>query len=135
MSIELKSKYDYSRELWVFKSDILGSVAKWCIRQSPYDYPENLLVILTALSGIITPNHDKGLAGMVKFTGYELRSALQIWLEQIPEFMELNNRKNGRDGNGWLSRFDNRSSDPDDDFIDLEALYRNVVHDIITEAP
>lgn len=131
-TMEIKPKYDYSKEIYVTKNDVLGNVAKWCVMQSPYDYPEKLPIILTALSGIIKPYFVEGIVGMVKTNCDDLRKQLKSWLEQIPEFMELNNRKNGREGFGWVSRYDN-GVHPDDDFIDLDALYRNVAHSIYTD--
>lgn len=38
-------------------------------------------------------------------------------------------RKNGREGNGFVSRYD--QPEPDDDFIDLDALARNVTHELV----
>lgn len=130
----ITSRYDYSKEIWIFKSDILGTVAKWCIRQSPYDFPENLLIILATLSGIIGNQFENGTVGMIKYDGTTLIRDLKMWLEQIPEFTALNDRKNGnRALYKAVTRYDGKVGDPDDDFIDLDALYRNVTNDIISE--
>ena len=69
----------------------------------------------------------------VEFTYEKLNSLItEDVFESIPEIEELNHRKNGRDGMGFSSRFD--TPEPDDDFIDLGALARNVFYMIMRES-
>jgi hypothetical protein len=121
------------RTIYASPSDVLGEVAKWAIRQSPYPYPDNLVVVLEKLREKIAPDFTE-LVGWKSFaTGREIEAYLEPILLGIPEFAEWNNRKNGRDGPGFVTRYDG-ARNPDDDFIDLHALMRNVSLSLSREA-
>jgi len=121
----LISKYNPTLFMWVFKKDLLGSLAKWAIKQSPYLYPQNLITVLDKFADHIEPYFTKenSTVGMRKFKVLELEDFIEANLKTIPEYLDWNERINGRDGVGVVTRFD-------DDFIDLGALVRNVAHDI-----
>ena len=129
----LISKYNPTLFMWVFKKDLLGSLAKWAIKQSPYLYPQNLITVLDKFADHIEPYFTKenSTVGMRKFKVLELEDFIEANLKTIPEYLDWNERINGRDGVGVVTRFDDDfEKDLDDDFIDLGALVRNVAHDI-----
>jgi len=109
-------------EYWLMRSDLLGAFAYWVVAQSPYDTPD-ISKALTAFGDYIgeTIKDD----GVKRFSYDELSQFIsEDVFESIPEIEILNHRKNGRDGMGFCSRYDKPS--PDDDFIDLGALARNI---------
>lgn len=110
------------KEVWLFNSEVAGTLAMWAIRQSPYDCPDNLETVIKRFMEL-WPNE---VAGMKQWhSERELRDKLQEVCEQIPEFLAWNERKNGNQSPlGFCSRYD--QPNPDDDFIDLDALWRNV---------
>jgi hypothetical protein len=118
------------RIMWLSKSSFLGAFAYWVVVQSPYDAPD----ITPALKA-----WDKHLNKIflnsnmiVEFTYEKLSNAItEDVFASIPEIEKLNHRKNGRIGPGFSSRYD--SPDPDDDFIDLCALAKNVFYMIMRE--
>lgn len=129
----LVSKYNPNYFMWVFKKDLIGSLAKWAIKQSPYLYPQKLLIVLDKFADHIEPYFTKenSTFGMKKFTILELEDFIEANLKTIPEYLDWNERVNGRDGVGIVTKYDDDfEKDPDDDFIDLGALVRNVAHDI-----
>lgn len=113
------------RELWVFSSDIVGAVALWAVKQSPYAVPDNLETVLKALHEIVRPSFNE--VDMRKFSTIdEIEGFVSASLRVIPEYMAWNERKNGNDAAfKFTSRYDGPGN-PDDDFIDLGALERNV---------
>ena len=128
---------DAKRTYLIVLGDIIGALSCWATRQSPYVCPDNLEYVLKEADRIM-----KGDYVWEKFSdmymGYfdfiSLEKYLAERLEQIPEFVAWNERKNGNQAPfGISSRFDG-ARDPDDDFIDLGALYRNIVGQVMTEA-
>lgn len=119
---------------YFLRSDFLGMFSRWVVSQSPYDTPD-IQKPLQAFSIYINIIFKEDLP--VKFTYQELFDFIsEKELEKIPEILELNNRKNGREGMGFTSRYDKPA--PDDDFIDLGALSRNIctslIRDYITQS-
>lgn len=126
----LQSKYNPDVKFWVCRKNFIGSLAKWAVMQSPYSYPENLETVLLKFSDHIAPYFDN--LDMKLFSVFEVEEFVKGNLITIPEFLNWNERKNGREGMGFVSRFDG-ARNPDDDFIDLDALYRNISHDIYND--
>ena len=113
----------FDRMEYVFKKDFTGALAKWLVKQSPYVVPDNLETILTTFHERIPYDFDNnGMACVSLATMTEIINGV---LESIPEIMELNERKNGRDGYGFSSRF-SKDPEPDDDFIDITAVAQNI---------
>lgn len=111
---------------------ILGNVAKNAVQQSPYPYPENLEVVLGKLHDMLKDQFGDYIIEFEKEQG--LHDYLHDHLTQIPEYWEWNERKNGNAAPmKFISRFDT-DDNPDDDFIDLDALEGNVTRDIVHEA-
>lgn len=120
--------------------NLLGAVAKWAVEQSPYHRPDNLEVVLDALNAATKDAFAKGELGFIELADHrEVVKFLQENLRNIPEYMVWNERKNGRQGNGFsgAGHHDDGSvtlysAKADDDFIDLDALERNVANEILT---
>lgn len=104
----------------------------WAVRQSPYHNPDGLSEVLETFrksalaSGVFDSNE------MAQMNGLNVTSFLKFHLWPIPQFQKWNERKNG---NQSPYAFVNRYSrpNPDNDFIDLDALTRNVVMNMFRE--
>jgi hypothetical protein len=118
-------------KIYVTKGQLLGTVAKYSVQQSPYDRPDNLEVVLDKLSELLRRSFKAAQLMVGEFEDMQaLESYLSETLRQIPEYVAWNNRKNGNDAPiQFTSRYDT-GSNPDDDFIDLDALERNVALEI-----
>lgn len=112
---------------YISREHVLGSLAKWAIRQSPYTIPDNLAKVLTTIHESLAEDFPEEY---MPFTVRELLPILSRKLREIPEYRAWNDRKNGNASpHKILTRYD-EDGDPDDDFIDLDALERNAVNDI-----
>lgn len=123
----------FDREVWAFKKDFTGACAKWLVKNSPYIVPDKLSVCLIKFDKKIDREFSFDGNGMVKIYLNGLTSTINSILESIPEIMELNERKNGRDGIGWSDRY-SAKPDPDDDFIDIMALAQCITCEFAEEA-
>jgi hypothetical protein len=121
-------------KIYVTKSVLLGTFAKYAVQQSPYHRPDNLEIVLDKLNEAISPAFDKADLGVGKFSDHvSLEAFLSRFLAKIPEYVAWNDRKNGNDtAYQFTSRYD-KGDDPDNDFIDLNALERNVAVEINRE--
>jgi hypothetical protein len=114
--------------MFVSPSQAAGALAMWAIRQSPYPIPDNLGIVVERFTELF-PSDEFGLHEVADQEAlYALVGSIS---EQIPELLAWNERKNGREGMGFSSRYDKPS--PDDDFIDLSALWNNVARTIAAE--
>ena len=116
------------------KRNLLGEIAHWAVCQSPYHRPDNLEVVLDKFNAIIS-----AIPEYPTMSYAEIRELLDE-LKEIPEFMLWNERKNGRQGHGFSGaghRDDGSvtffNAKADNDFIDLDALIRNVANSIVRE--
>lgn len=114
---------------------MLGIFAKYAVAQSPYPRPDNLEVVLDKLNKAIASTFDKAPMGVGEFSDLRsLEAFLHKFLEKIPEYVSWNDRKNGNEASmQFTSRYD-KPGDPDNDFIDLDALERNVATEIASES-
>lgn len=119
----------------ISKRQIFGQLANWAVQQSPYHRPDNLEVVLDKLNVDLkdTPDYPK-------MSIKELKEKLDNCLKSYPEFMLWNERKNGRQGMGFsgAGHHDDGSvtffnAKADDDFIDLDALIRNVCNSVFND--
>lgn len=122
------------REMWTFPDTFTGNVARWAVTQSPYPVPKNLEVVLKKLDESIRPQFVQNAFGMKRFDSFdEVEVFLTTHLRRIPEYLAWNERRNGNDNPlKFTSRYEG-PGDPDDDFIDLGALERNVTNSIVRE--
>src|SRR3990167_7513030 len=115
-------------KMFVFsKRNILGEIANWAVRQSPYHRPDNLEIVLDKFNKIIA------LVPEYPSMSYSQIRELLDELKEIPEFMLWNERKNGNQSQYKFTDRYSGKGNPDDDFIDLDALIRNVANSIIRE--
>lgn len=113
----------------VSKRDVLSNVAKWAVAQSPYHRPDNLEIVLDKLNEVLGKWTDD--LGYKSLTYNEIKELLKENLFKIPEFTLWNERKNGNQCEyQFISRYSS-DVDPDNDFIDLDALIRNVANEIV----
>jgi len=120
------------KQFLVSKNNILSEIAKWAVCQSPYHRPDNLELVLDKLDLRLGAWTDD-ILGYRKMTYKEIKKFLSKELESIPEFMLWNERKNGNQAKyNFTSRY-SKKENPDNDFIDLDALIRNVANSIIRE--
>ncbi len=118
----------------ITSNSVMGALAKWAVRQSPYHRPENLEIVLDKFYALIKGELDDTPSKYIK--KFDSWKELYVWLESrlksIPEFLLWNERKNGNQAPyGFSSRYD--SPEPDNDFIDLDALIRNIANESIDE--
>ncbi len=120
-----------NKNIFVMKSELLGTIAKYAVSQSPYHRPDNLELVLDKLNEAISPVFDRADLGVGEFSDrVSLEAFISRHLAKIPEYVAWNERKNGNEAPlQFTSRYDT-GGDPDNDFIDLEALERNVAVEI-----
>lgn len=115
--------------------DVLGALACWAVRQSPYTCPDNLDIVIKKASNLMKVDYrwERYADLYLSFFSFrELEQYLAETLEKIPEFVAWNSSKKGNPGVVIVTRYS--SPDPDYDFIDLGALYRNVTGLVMSEA-
>lgn len=121
----------------ITRSDILGELAGWAVRQSPYVTPDNMPEILTryaaAIDSRLTERHQDFAAGWF-YTEHELRSFLRAQFDVVPEMADWFKPKsyNGEQAFVVVSRYDKPKAD--NDCIDEDALARNVANALWKEA-
>lgn len=115
----------FHRKILAFKSDFTGALAMWLVKQSPYTVPDNLSICITKFHKRLDELGKFDTAGMAEINLKTLTENVNKILESIPEIMALNERKNGRDGTGFCSRY-SKDPEPDDDFIDIMAVAQNI---------
>lgn len=116
---------------------VMGALADYAVQQSPYPRPDNLEVVLDKFHDLIKDELD---GSMKKYTkNFKSWKECHDWIAEklhtIPEFRLWNERKNGKQGNGFTSagHHDDGSvtieqATADNDFIDLDALTRNITN-------
>ncbi|QIG70210.1 hypothetical protein EVB87_110 [Rhizobium phage RHph_N28_1] len=132
-------------------SEIVGTFAKWAIQQSPYAVPDNLEVVCKALDErlvkALRPVTDDVRIVEIKPMGFQTTHAkdtlvrlLTNILRDIPEYQAWNESKNNNAKTDlvFASRYGHMTADgtpaaynPDNDFIDLHALVRNVAMTLV----
>lgn len=116
---------EWNRQRWIFVKDVTSYFAKWAISQSPYPYPENLENVVRYLHACLIRQADK--VQMMRLSLCQINKMLyEILYEQgIKDFDKWNQSKNPGPNITFTSIYDNKPN-PDDDFIDLDALLHNV---------
>lgn len=121
-----------SKNIFLMESTLLGALADNAVRQSPYHRPDNLELVLDKYHEIITPVFEKAPMKVAELTDKQLKELIAR-LGEIPEYLAWNERKNGNKADfKFTSRYDTHSN-PDDDFIDLDALEMNIFNQCISE--
>jgi len=115
---------------WVTISMIEGYIAMWSVRQSPYHQPDYLLGVIKQFRDSVRPLFDAN--EMLQISRTDLRVLLNSHLLTQRQVQLWNERKNGNQNPiGFVSRYDR--PDPDNDFIDLHALSRNIEMGVFRE--
>ena len=124
-------EWSNSKDHWTTREEIVGAFAQWACRQSPYGVPDGLETVCkylyTSLESVADWKDCMGI-GMVERSLCDINRWLyEILYEQgIKLFDAWNQCKVGKTPEiSFSSRFDG-PSDPDRDFIDLDALLYNV---------
>ena len=122
---------EWSEKRWIFLDDITSRLARWAVAQSPYPCPDDLEVVVKYLAACLekefarVPDDDK-CTEMVKLSLCQINKLLHDILGEFEPVLKWNNRKNGDDNpTHFVSAYDGET-DPDNDFIDLGALFHNV---------
>lgn len=117
--------------LYIQTNALAGELANWAVQQSPYVVPEKLAEAITAF--VARWPSDAEMPSLSQWDSYaELKDKLEAVFQEIPEIAAWNVRRNGREGIGFSSRYD--QPEPDDDFIDLGALANNVARSAWADA-
>lgn len=121
--------------LLITRCDVLGALACWAVRQSPYTVPEQLAEAIEKfhVDWPVGTTVDSFKFSCNLFpTLQALEAQIDATIALNPIIQGWNNRKNRREGMGFSSRYD--QPNPDDDFIDLGALSRNIAIDVWRDA-
>lgn len=118
---------------------VCGYIAMWATRQSPYHAPDGLDGVLRLFQASVSKESclelhfgSSWLRLDVQCPEAHLRKILQEHLFAIPQVRKWNERKNGNPSPfGFVSRYDRPN--PDDDFIDLDAMVRNISQAVMEE--
>lgn len=116
----------FKRKVWAFKSDFTGALAKWLVKQSPYVVPDNLSECIVKFHNQLDEIADFDTAGMAEITLSNLTEKVEKVLKSIDIIAILNYPKTGHKEHIFLSRFEGGPENPDDDFIDIGAVARNI---------
>ena len=110
---------------------IMGWIAYWAVRQSPYNAPTDLNFVLLRFKNSVRQKFDAN--EFLEMEGIELEIMLRENLFSQPAVRQWNDRKNkkNRHAGSFLSAVG--LPKPDDDFIDLDALVRNIRMSVIDE--
>ena len=118
-------------KIYVTKKVLLGTFAKYAVQQSPYARPDNLELVIDKLAEELRRSFKLAQLEVGEFSDrLSLEAYLSRILRDIPEYTAWNEPKNHSDASfKFTSRYD-APGNPDDDFIDLDALERNVAVEI-----
>lgn len=105
--------------LTISRNRVLGELASWAVQQSPYPVPEKLEIALSSFNSL----WPRGEYAQFE-SPTDLRFVVLSTMHMVEEIIAWNQRKNGRDGPAFVSRYS--EPHPDNDFIDLDALARNI---------
>lgn len=105
---------------------VAGALANWAVRQSPYTVPENLGAAIEQFMG------EWGMGDFVMTTSKELHAEVKRAIANCPLIEAWNHPKIGSHEYVFVSRYDQPKSDYD--FIDLDALARNIAHSLTLES-
>jgi hypothetical protein len=107
---------------------IVGHFAMWAVRQSPYEQPADLS------QGIMEFAQNLGMTGVDAgdyFTCDSLKTKIETAIAKSLTVVGWNKPKIGDHKMGFVDRYNQPK--PDCDFIDLDALARNISHSVWLE--
>ncbi len=112
------------QELLFSRSALSGQLANWAVRQSPYDYPEHLAKGLDEFRAAFEPLNSPQIWPVEEYFHAScdtLLSAIRMAFDSCPTILGWNRPKIPVSCNS-------SPSDPDCNFIGLDALARNMAH-------
>lgn len=112
--------------------EVQGAIAKWVCRQSPYASVDGVDNVNRALAARIEDWELVGNLRMQRFSFSGLNQWLKNQFRELPQTQQWNTRSNGGQGMGMVDRY--HTTPADRDFIDIDALRRNVLNEIWSEA-
>jgi len=119
-------------EYWFMHSDFLATFAYCVVAQSPYNVPD-ITDALTAFSKYVSIKVKERLPEMFTYDELSLFITSDVF-KSIPEIEILNHPKISS-GIGYENRMeDYPEKNPDYDFIDLNALARNIFYMLLRES-
>ena len=124
----LSDNSEWTEKRWVFRSEIVGALAMWACRQSPYGCPDGLENVCKYLNACLKQSKIFNQDDMAELSLCDINKLLhEILYEQgVKDFDAWNRCKVGKNPEiSFSSRYDGKK-DPDHDFIDLDALLHNV---------
>ena len=110
--------------IYVLPKELAGVFAMWAVRRLPHLVPENLAECITEF----VAGFEYTQPVLEWKDPLEFMQAIKDSICKSPACLKLNERKNGREGMGFSSRYD--QPEADDDFIDLDALTQNIFRTI-----
>jgi hypothetical protein len=125
---------EWSTKRWTFVSNITGSFAKYAVRQSPYGCPSGIENVVCYLDACLKKQVPWNGCGMAELSLCDIGKLLYdiLYEKGVSIFDFWNVAKNGNKNDIlFVDRYSR--TDPDNDFIDLDALLRNVCLDIRME--
>ena len=114
-------------KFYTFRHAVLGELAAWAIRQSPYLFPDDLQEGLKEFDSEF-PKDPANPSGIFQTDCDALEKSVKATFLKCPVIMGWNNPKVGEHNVVFVDRFS--EPEPDHDFIDLDALAKNVAHSI-----
>ncbi len=116
--------------IWVMKNELMGAFAHCVVIQSPYDVPD-IREPLEAFNKYLLEKIEN-VKLPVNFSKEEFDELInEDVFKNIPEIDKLNKSKNQLENNKKYALRHIGDYSPDDDFIDLWALARNIKNMII----
>ncbi len=105
------------------RNAVLGQLAQCAVRQTPYLVPTDLGLAIEEMAYAIS-----GFEEYFYTSCQSLHELIRRSFDECPAIQAWNVPKKGNHQMVFVSRFE--TPDPDYDFIDLDALARNVAHGI-----
>lgn len=129
-----KNDDEWNEKVGIFRQHITSYLAKWAIRQSPYVCPDGLCEVVCYLDVCLKKEVEWDHNDYADLSLNKINELLySILYEQgFSIFDSWNKPKKGGVEIVFSSRYSS-GPDPDYDFIDLDALLRNVCIDIRDE--
>jgi hypothetical protein len=114
----------------VLKSVVVGHFAMWAVRQSPYLLPEELEKGIEEFDKTLHSNIEAGNETLIETTYRDLKGNIENTISNSKIISSWNVAKKGS-GPVFASAYS--TPKPDYDFIDLDALVRNIAQSVWLE--
>jgi len=124
---------EWNTKHWTFKKSIVGALAKWACRQSPYGCPDGLENVCKYLDACLSKTLEWKMGGMEELSLIDINKLCWDILGDCNIFLSWNKSEEGNNKNILFVNPMLGEVSPDYDFIDLDALLHNVCLDIRDE--